>query len=360
MLKEKDVIEKGLMAFENCVSIVPSLKINSIEKMIDQEIPDYRISVQGQSFTQFILLEIKTLGTPKSIRQAVNSLSRQLQNDPMTYGVIVAPYISAKSDAICKEAGIGYVDLSGNCSIAFQQVYIRRENMANRYPFKTSLSSIYSPKSERILRVLLGYPYQVWKAVDLADEAQVSLGMITQVGKKLIEEEWLKKSSHGIALIQPESLLEDWTNHYTIRRNILNQYYSVKSLQNIEKDVADRCNTLNIPYALTGFSACNRLAPMVRGQRAMIYVSRDFDLVAENVGLKPVNSGANVILIQPYDDGVYWNGKLIDDLQIVDPVQAYLDVKKNPGRGEEAADFLLQEVINPRWQQQKKNMTVFS
>lgn len=356
MLKEADIFEKGLLAFKNCLSVVPSLMIESIEEVTDKAGPDYRVTVQGAGFKQIIYLEIKTLGTPKSAREATNLLLRRYQTEPMIYGVLVVPFISARSAAICKEAGIGYVDLSGNCSIVFQQVFISRENMGNQYPFKTSLSSIYSPKSERILRVLLGYPYQIWKSIDLAREAQVSLGMITQVSKKLIEEEWLNKTPKGISLTQPEKLLADWINNYTIKRNLLNNYYSLKSLQDVECEIADTCGKLNIPYALTGFSASNRLAPMVRGQRAMIYVSHSIELVAEKVGLKPVESGANIILIQPYDDGVLWNAKPIDDLQISNPVQVYLDLKRYPGRGEEAADFLYQEVINPKWQQQKKNM----
>jgi hypothetical protein len=130
----------------------------------------------------------------------------------------------------------------------------------------------------------------------------------------------------------------------------------MKPLQDLEIEIADTCNKMNISYALTGFSASNRLAPMVRGQRAMIYVSRNIDLVAEKVGLKPVESGANIILIQPYDDGVFWNAKSIGDLEISEPVQVYLDLKRYPGRGEEAADFLFREVINSRWQQLKMNM----
>lgn len=180
--------------------------------------------------------------------------------------------------------------------------------------------------------------------------------MITQVSKKLIEEEWLKKTSQGISLTQPENLLADWSNNYTIKRNVQNNYYSMKPLQDLEFEIADTCRMMNIPYALTGFSASNRLAPMVRGQRAMVYVSRDIDSVAEKVGLKPVESGANIILIQPYDDGVFWNAKSIGDLEISEPVQVYLDLKRYPGRGEEAADFLFREVINPRWQQLKMNM----
>ncbi|NLI08444.1 MAG: hypothetical protein GX457_15335 [Thermotogaceae bacterium] len=356
MLKEADVSRKGLLAFRDILSDVPSLTIDSIEELPAKDMPDYQAIVEGPGFKQIIYLQVKTLGTPKSTREAVNLLVRRIQNEPASYGVVIAPYISPGSAAICRESGIGYVDLSGNCSIAFQQIFINREKSGNQFPFKTGLSSIYSPKSERILRVLLVYPYRTWKTIDLAKEAQVSLGMITQVSKKLIEEEWLKKTPQGISLIQPENLLADWSNNYTIKRNVQNNYYSIKALQDLELEIGGICKKMNIPYALTGFSASNRLAPMVRGQRAMIYVGREIDSVAEKVGLKPVESGANVILIQPYDDGVFWNAKSIGDLEISEPIQVYLDLKRYPGRGEEAADFLFREVINPRWQQRKMNM----
>lgn len=356
MLKEAAVFEKGLLAIKECLSTVPFLKVDSIKEVTEKAGPDYRISVQGEGFKQTLYLEIKTLGTPKSTREAVYSLNDWIQKEPNSYGIFVAPYISPRSAAICREAGIGYADLSGNCSIAFRQIFINRENNENQFPFKSGLSSIYSPKSERILRVLLSYPYQPWKTVDLAKEAQVSLGMITQVSKKLIEEEWLIKRSQGISLTQPEKLLADWSNNYTIRRNVLNNYYSLKSLLELEDEIAKTCDELKIPYALTGFSASNRFAPMVRGQRAMIYVGNSIELVAEKIGLKPVESGANIFLIQPYDDGVYWNASLVGNLQTASPIQVYLDLKRYPGRGEEAADFLYQEVITPRWQQQKTNM----
>ena len=193
MLKEADVSRKGLFAFRDILSDVPSLTIDSIEELPAKDMPDYQAIVEGPGFKQIIYLEVKTLGTPKSTREAVNLLVRRTQAEPASYGVVIAPYISPGSAVICRESGIGYVDLSGNCSIAFQQIFINREKSGNQFPFKTGLSSIYSPKSERILRVLLVYPYRTWKAIDLAKEAQVSLGMITQVSKKLIEEEWLKR-----------------------------------------------------------------------------------------------------------------------------------------------------------------------
>jgi len=71
--------------------------------------------------------------------------------------------------------------------------------------------------------------------------------------------------------------------------------------------------------------------------------------------MKPVESGANVILIAPYDEGVFWSAELINGIKVANPVQVYLDLKQLSGRGEEAADFLFQEVLSPRWQQRKMN-----
>jgi hypothetical protein len=261
------------------------------------------------------------------------------------------------SAGICKQAGVGYVDLSGNCFLAFQQVFISRENMPNRYPFKTGLSSLYSPKSERILRVLLSDPGRFWKTVELAEAAQVSLGMISQVSKKLREEEWLLKTSEGIRLTQPETLLSDWVSQYSLDKSKLLNYYALQPLTEIEKQIAELCSRRDIRYALTGFSAANHLAPLVKGQRAMIYIENMMDRLAADMDFKWVESGANITLIQPYDEGVFYDVRLMDELQVASPIQVYLDLKRYPGRGEEAADFLFQEVIKPSWQISAANMT---
>jgi len=128
MLKEADVSRKGLFVFRNILSDVPSLTIDSIEELPAINMPDYQAIVEGPGFKQIIYLEVKTLGTPKSTREAVNLLVRRTQAEPASYGVVIAPYISPGSAVICRESGIGYVDLSGNCSIAFQQIFINREN----------------------------------------------------------------------------------------------------------------------------------------------------------------------------------------------------------------------------------------
>jgi hypothetical protein len=59
--------------------------------------------------------------------------------------------------------------------------------------------------------------------------------------------------------------------------------------------------------------------------------------LVDRLRLKPVSSGANVTLIEPYDEGVLYGAREIERAPVVSPVQLYLDLTKTKGRGEEAA-----------------------
>jgi hypothetical protein len=102
-------------------------------------------------------------------------------------------------------------------------------------------------------------------------------------------------------------------------------------------------------YALTSFSGAARLAPVVRYQRVFAYVEEIKEDMAGLIGIKKVKSGSNVTLLAPYDEGVFYGGRKIEGVRIASPVQIYLDVQSFRGRGEEAADQLLKQVIEPQW-----------
>jgi len=100
---------------------------------------------------------------------------------------------------------------------------------------------------------------------------------------------------------------------------------------------------------LTGFSGAARYAPSVRYQRAMAYVSRDVERITQNLSLKEVTSGANFTLLTPYDEGVLYGTRAVEGICIASPVQVYLDLFGMKGRGEEAAQAMLDEVIRRSW-----------
>jgi hypothetical protein len=123
----------------------------------------------------------------------------------------------------------------------------------------------------------------------------------------------------------------------------------LQSIADLERLLAETCEEKKTPYALAGFSSAARYAPMVRYQKAMAYVAGEPADLAERVGLKPVKSGANVNLINPYDEGVFYGAQSRDGAKLTSPLQTYLDLRQIKGRGEEAADFLKQQVIEPSW-----------
>ena len=261
----------------------------------------------------------------------------------------MAPYISPRAAEICKQDGIGYVDLAGNCRLCFGSVYIEQRGRPNVFAEKRDLRSLYSPRAERVLRVLLIKPKKSWKTVDLADEARVSLGQVSNVKKLLLDREWIAVKKPGFELTEPGELLQEWKKNYSFPRNEIISLYSLKSIAQTEADISEYCQRKGLKYAFTGFSGAARFAPTVRYNRATAYIEEANEDTITDLDFKEVSSGANVSLIKPYDDGVYYGSRDVKGTRIVSPIQVYLDVFGFRGRGEEAAQALLDQVIRPAW-----------
>lgn len=351
-MKLSDKIEdKAEKAIRDVLDKMTFLKVKSIEREKDDV--DILVNLTLDENKKMVLVvEVKNNGQPRMARDAVNQLIRYRNTYPNAYFIFMAPYISPQAADICLKDGIGYLDFAGNCYLAFGQVFIEQTGKPNPFRTRRELVSLFSPKSSRILRVLLNNPGRVWKTQDLADEARVSLGQVANVKKLLLDRESITKQD-GFSLTAPWMLLEEWANVYTYRKNEVRNFYSLKSIPEIESDLAQVCKAKGIEYALTGFSGAARFAPAVRYSRAMAYVYNTREDVPSLLNLKEVESGANVTLLGPYDEGVFYGAQVVDDIRIVSPLQIYLDLKSYKGRGEEAAEVLLRDVIKPKWSKEK-------
>ena len=304
------------------------------------------IRLQDRAFR--LLVEMTSIGQPRQARAAIAKLLELAAQAIRSYPVFVAPYISRDVAQICRENDVGYADLAGNCRLAYEGIYILREGRPNPFAVKRPLRLLYQPATSRILRVLLADPGKSWRVLALAAEAKVSAGTVSNVRKALINQEWIEKEGDGVQLKNPKALLDDWAENYSFRKNAVFDFYSLKGPEEIERDIAAACSENNadaMRYALTAFSAAARWAPSVRTNRVFAYISGDIEALAKKLGLKEVPSGANVTLLAPYDDGVFYGSEVKDGLRIVSPVQTYLDLVSYKGRGEEAAEHLLKNVI---------------
>ena len=301
-----------------------------------------------------ILVVAKADGSPSAIRRAASqlkSIRRSFADVANIYLAVGAPYISDEAMGVCEEEHVGCLDAVGNCYLSFGGLHIEIRGNKNLLPAKRSSKSLFSPKSSRVIRVLLSDVNRLWQVQEIAGEAKISIGLVSRLKQKLLEEELAVEQDRRVKVRSPKRLIDAWVESYRYKRNPLKEYYSLDDGLKAEHRIADYCNRQNIHYALGLFSAASRVAPHVRINKAFVFVDADLDDVASALNFKPVPSGSNVVFLKPYDAGVFYKSRDIDGLKVVSDVQAYIDLKTYKGRGEEAADFLMQHSLEPLWRQ---------
>src|SRR5947199_221069 len=115
-----------------------------------------RFQLAGQEHT--VVVEVTSLGQPRQIRAAVTKLNEIRRELPGAYPVAGSVYIGPQSARILKSNNLGFVDLSGNCYLAFENALIEKEGKRNLRPSTRPLRSLFAPRATRVIRVLLVEP----------------------------------------------------------------------------------------------------------------------------------------------------------------------------------------------------------
>jgi hypothetical protein len=360
MLKEKEIVnnlKKNLNDLFKSTNFINVKDIKSEGKSLfpNQQIkPDLIVEIQGKDQKKYhLVFEVRSEGQPRYARMAASLLKNMIGSRKNMYGVFAATFISEESKQICRESGIGFIDLAGNCHFAFDNVYLSIEGRPNPYPSTRPLKSIFSSKSTRALRVLLCNPRKEWFVKDLAKEANISLGLTSNIKQRLLEFEFIEETGSGKDLKfkpkNPEKLLRKWTDNYSYRKNRVKNFYSLDDVETLETKMIKTFSDKKITYAFTLSSGAARVAPFLRYNIAFAYVKDDIYRLAKDLNLKEVTSGPNVSFLEPYDEGVFYGLQKIDGANIVSDIQLYLDLKNYKGRGEEAAEFLYEQRIQKLW-----------
>jgi hypothetical protein len=183
----------------------------------------------------------------------------------------------------------------------------------------------------------------------LARAARVSLGQSSNVTRVLLEDAYLDKVERRLRLLAPGKLLEAWRARYSPPEALARAYYSFdREPEARMARVAEVARARGLRYAFTSLAAGSLVAPFVHGIGAVHWYVEDEASVEpwiEALALRPVESGPNVVLVIPYDPGVFYRAKTLNGLTVVGPVQLYLDLWRDPGRGREQAEFLRQQKL---------------
>lgn len=278
---------------------------------------------------------------PSSVKEVVSQSNGQL------YCIIMAPYISDASAKICETYGVGYCDLSGNCLIQMDSIYISNKGNPNRYPVENHAKTIFKSSAKTtslILRELMKDVSKRWKIKELAEKVGCSIGMVSRVKTYLCEQSWAAMDYSGLHITDAESLMKEWSRAYEIPEAI--SCYTIESIPRFEEKCYAAYRNNGVSLCLTGFSGGVRYAPVVRYTKAHVWVDRkditDFLNLTE---CKKVDSGANVTVYIADSDEVFVDCREINQSRVASPVQVYLDCMQLKGRGEEMAEAVFSKEI---------------
>ena len=322
--------------------------------------PGYNISWRfrvtkglGRGKEWWIRAEVKAILHPKQAVAAIWALKRgaakAVDNTPI-YPVLIAPFISQSVAGICREEGVGFIDLSGNCDLEFGGLWIERRGLPRKYKEQRSAKSLFTPKASRVLKVILQGPFKSYLVNILASEAKVSLGQVSKVRKLLLEQDLAKETKSGICIKNPDRLLAEWVQEDSLRERIEIQEYStlltgLELAEHLTVYCGDRRKQYtNGPLFTLNFAASLR-APHNVANTVSAYLPDfpDDDLLVKLNARRLHNGGGNLKIFVPKDfHSIELGSQNVKGLQLVSDLQLYLDLQDGEPNGKEQAEVLLQ------------------
>jgi len=340
-LNEKEMID---LLPQKLAEILPDVKIEKMELGNNKSLWDAGIKVKVGQFSKWLRCEIKAKGEPWYLYQAIGKLTQAPEVKKGDYPVMIAPHISEQGQKVCRKAGIGYIDFSGNVFLKFKSVFIEKvsgKRVVSRAKKRFSSKVPFSPKSSRILRLLLENPERIWNFLTLSYEAQINIRTAFLVIELLKEKGFIDKKRGVIRLIKPGELLDYWAKNYSYQNNRILTYFSFsRTFEEFKESLSKVSKEENIDYALTLHSGAALVAPFVRFKDVYLYIKGKPEIWEKELNLKPVESGGTVHLLLPYDEGVFYNKQEIDEVLVVCNTQLYIDLLNYGSRGREQAEFL--------------------
>ena len=351
------------MAFEavrDLLTDIPNVEIDSVDDYEESVGRDYgidlRIGLSHGGFDYTLIIEVIANGAPRFVRAGVYQLesyvahflqSRHADGGRRLIPMLVSPYLSPESRAICTEHNVAYLDLLGNAHLALNSAYIDRTVAEKPKSETRALRSIFTSKAGAILRVMLRDSGHAWRVADLAEKANVSLGHVSNVRKALLDREWIEKQNDGVALVQPDALLKKWRKNYRrpIGRHIAG--YTHLHGEQLEQRLSGALNPYpQRPRAIYSLhSAAQWFAPFGRDGTYNFYADDSgVQTLTKALRLATVAKGANVVIRVPKDESLFDDAsEPAPGVFCASPIVTYLDLWNGNDRDREAAEYLARE-----------------
>ncbi|SRX76310.1 type IV toxin-antitoxin system AbiEi family antitoxin [Aequorivita antarctica] len=289
---------------------------------------------------QFI---VETKSTVRTSNQGfVLAQLEEIKNDSNRPIVLIAEYISKKATQELKERGINYIDVAGNAYIKYKDLAIFVEGQKTTKKDKTNQSRAFQETGLKILFHLLNNPEHLQDSYRvIAEQANVSIGSVSNVMAELEELHYLLKINNERILKNTSDLLERWVVDFNavLRPRILR-----KRMRFIDPEQLKNWRNIDI-HSQNGFilwggePGAAILTESLRPEEFTVFTNLELSEVASKLHLIPSEDG-NIEILQKF-----WRNDT-NGSQTAPPLLIYADLMNSGyGRNIETAKKILENEL---------------
>jgi len=303
--------------------------------------PDAVMEVRAPDGARAILLvEAKSRVTAQQAASLAPRLAAAAEQAPGATALLITRFASSTTQQRLREAGVSYLDLTGNVRVALDRPALLIETQgANKDPEppERGVKSLKGAKGARLVRALCDWRPPVGVR-ELARRAGADPGYTTRVLRLLREEDVIRRDTDGVvADVNWRDLLQRWARDYQVAKtNLVVPYLAPRGLDWFKSRLASYSG----PWALTGSLAVPGAASTAPGRLASCYVDAP-KRAAEELDLRPAEAGANVLLLEPFDQVIWERTREEAGLKSVAISQCAVDLMTGTGREPSEAGALM-------------------
>ncbi len=260
--------------------------------------------------------------------------------------IIVSPHIPSDLAEDYKKAAINHGDLNGRLFIQTPWFLLDREPKAALHRNPVAEPDLFSPRASRIVRALLSHRDRAWTQEAFVERTKVSRGLLSRILATLTRRGYVKQESAGTRLASAvyrladfDRLLDAWKAADTWTKRVSVQRYTVLTNEagEIARMVRDALGEDKVFF--TQWFAAYARHPYTTPPIVSAYITEGRKL-PELKFVRQEQTGGNLWLISPEDEGVFLETQEREGFRLVSDVQIYLDLVQMGQRGPDAAEAL--------------------
>ena len=255
--------------------------------------------------------------------------------------VVAARWLSPRTRDLLRVRGVGYVDTTGNVEIRLVDpgLYIRTEGAArDPQPKAGPTPRLRGPRVWAMLRTLVEVapPFGVR---DISVALGLDAGYVSRVLRVLEDELLIKRTPRGpVDQVEWEGVLRQLVTTYSVfDANDTSTWVAPGGPDQLLRDLAGKRAGR---WAVTGSFGSAKIAPVAAPEVALVYAD-DPERVAKAGRLLPASTGANVVLVSPYDPIVFERTRQSEGVSYVSVAQLAADDFTGNGRMPAEGEALL-------------------